>query len=278
MLAYHLTGSVAEAERIGTEEAGRKEAETAYRAYQAVVEQCLAVYEASRSSRAQYFGEWLPEPLSCSAGNTGLAEDANSALPAASMLSYAKLAQLELLNPEERAVFVLTEAFELELDAISKMMRRSEAHCRLLLQTSGSKLGVDTGCGWKTTLYSPLEGERWIQRFLAAAEKGRLESVLDMLAEEVVCSSDGGGKVFAPVQPITERERVACFLIGLLRRLPEFEHNAQVELMSLNGESGVVVRADTAVEAAFMIQLNADLLLSRVFIMRNPDKLQRLKR
>ncbi len=93
---------------------------------------CLDMLKASRRSREQYVGPWLPEPyVSAERGPEATSEVRDS-------LAYATLHLLETLTPPERAVFVLREAFDVPYSVIAGVVGTSEANCRQLLSRLGA--------------------------------------------------------------------------------------------------------------------------------------------
>lgn len=84
--------------------------------------------------------------------------------------------------------------------------------------------------------------------------------------------TDGGGKVSAALHPIVTRERVAQFLLGLLRKVSQYD-DLCIELMPLNGQTGIVVRAGDHIETVLFVRTRQDLIHSLYFV-RNPEKLR----
>jgi len=92
-----------------------------------------------------------------------------------------------------------------------------------------------------------------------------------MLAEEVLLTSDGGGKVSAALRPVHGRNPVARFWIGLMTRMTsEFS----VEILEVNGRPAVLIRAPQEIGDS-LVSFEMDAGKIRAFqVMRNPDKLQ----
>src|SRR6185437_10174251 len=115
-LAYRITGNRADAEEIVQDafirlhDAAPREAVRSLKAYLATITARLSLNRLrdQRTRRETYIGEWLPEPLLTEAVPAVRAED----------VSYALMAVLERLTPQERVVFVLRSAFDLSFDEI----------------------------------------------------------------------------------------------------------------------------------------------------------------
>ena len=237
-IAYRMIGSVSEAEDIVQEAFLRiHRAETegttidSPKAYLAAVTTRLGIdhLKSARVRREQYVGEWLPEPLLTDEGSPDAAAHAETA----DSLSTAFLVLLESLTPVERAVFLLREVFEYGYDEIAGIVERSEENCRQLYVRA--RRHVDEG-------RPRFEADRkhrdeLVERFFAAAERGDLAALEEMLADDVVVYGDGGGK--APSwQPVYGPERVAKLIAGTLRQAMEL--GASLRAIHVNGQPGVM--------------------------------------
>ena len=273
-IAYRMIGSVSEAEDIVQEAFLRiHRAETegttidSPKAYLSAVTTRLGIdhLKSARVRREQYVGEWLPEPLLTDEGSPDAAAHAETA----DSLSTAFLVLLESLTPVERAVFLLREVFEYGYDEIARIVERSEENCRQLYVRA--RRHVDEG-------RPRFEADRkhrdeLVERFFAAAERGDLAALEEMLADDVVVYGDGGGK--APSwQPVYGPERVAKLIAGTLRRAMEL--GASLRATHVNGQPGVVfLDPDGRIGAVMSVDV-ADGLVQTIRGVTNPDKLAHL--
>ncbi|EFM12554.1 RNA polymerase, sigma-24 subunit, ECF subfamily [Paenibacillus curdlanolyticus YK9] len=274
-LAYQLIGSVSDAEdavqdvfeklqRVQSDQLAEPKAYLC----KMVTNRCLDHLRSARVRREQYVGPWLPEPIAVEAS-----DDAFETVVRNDLLSYALLALMERLTPAERAVFVLREALGFDYPAIAELIDKSEANCRKLMSRARGKMGVSE----EELSETGSVGDEWIHQFLAALSQGKVDTVLSLLAEDAVCVSDGGGKVLAAIQPIVSRERVARFLLGIIRKeQQEATSDVTVELMPMNGQTGIVLREGGSVTSVILLQVKNG-LLHDMYIVRNPDKLAHLQ-
>src|SRR5437868_2182162 len=89
---------------------------------------CMDQIQLARRKREQYVGPWLPEPILTE--EIPEAADPQERVEKEESISLAFLILLEQLQPFERAVFLLREAFEYEFAEIAGMLEKSEAACR----------------------------------------------------------------------------------------------------------------------------------------------------
>ncbi len=105
-----------------------------------------------------------------------------------------------------------------------------------------------------------------IEKFRAATEGGDLQSLMDVLAPDVVLMTDGGGKVQAALNPIHGRDKVLRFLTAVT---PD-----ALELVPvwLNGSPAIqfVIAGQRDGVGTMLVEGG---VVTRLFLVRNPDKL-----
>lgn len=274
-IAYRMTGSATEAEDILQEgylrfqAASPRDGEVAsMRAYLStiVVRLCLDHLKRARVERDRYTGPWLPEPILT-------APDPAEHLEGREALSLALLVLLETLSPEERASFVLHEAFGYAHEDIAAVLGKSPDACRQLLRRARQRLNRrDEGQPRFTP--APVAHDRLVARFLAAAERGDVQALAETLAQDVVTVSDGGGKVHAARRPIVGREAVLRFFSGLLRLAPP---NTRFTRAEVNGEPAMLTWTGESLINVVTFEV-ADGLVQNIRIVVNPDKLAYIQR
>jgi RNA polymerase sigma-70 factor, ECF subfamily len=180
-------------------------------------------------------------------------------------LSMAFLVLLESLNPMERAVFLLREVFDYDYDEISRIVDKSEANCRQIAHRARQSVAT------RRPRYerSPEQEERLTQQFVEACTSGDMEGLVGLLSEEVTLWSDGG-KVAAAPYPIHGPERVARFLLGVLRTVPP---GFSARPTWINGGPGVIGYVDGHPTSVVTLDV-ANGRLQGVCIVVNPDKLR----
>ncbi len=267
-IAYRMLGSVAEAEDIVQEaylrwrEAPEAEVRSP-KAYLSAVVTRLSIdrLRSARARREEYVGPWLPEPLvSERAEEVAVLDELDESL------SMAFLVLLESLNPVERAVFILREVFDYDYDEIARIVGKSEANCRQIAHRARQSVAARRPRFER----SSEQEERLTQQFVEACMNGDMEGLISLLSEDVTLWSDGGGKVAAAPYPIHGPERVARFLLGVLRTVPPgfFARPTWV-----NGGPGVVGYVDGHPTSVVALDV-ADGRLRGVRIVVNPEKLK----
>ena len=263
-IAYRMLGSAAEAEDlvqdvwIRWQSADRKAVHDPP-AYLATITTRLAinVVKSARSRREEYFGIWLPEPVDTSA-DPGLGAQRSQAL------EFAVLLLLERLAPNERAAYILREAFDYAYDEIGEILKVSEANARQMVTrarkhiTEGRRRPVEA-----------VEQRRLLDKFIAAAQKGELAALEALFASDVVSYSDGGGLVRAVGKPISGRERVARFISTFATH---FWKGVTVSVVEANGQGCALISRDGAVVALVTVGASEE-GIDQIMWMLRPSKL-----
>lgn len=269
-VAYRMLGSVADAEDV-LQDAWLKWSVVDVRhvvqprAYliRTVTNLCLNRLASATARRESYVGPWLPEPLVTAEG------DADRDVERAEEVSLAMLVVLETLSPLERAVFVLKEIFGFSFGEIAAMLDRSEPAVRQVGRRARSHVQAR-----RPRYDAPADTRRRVtNEFLAACVGGDLNHMMELLAPDVTAWTDGGGKVRAALRPLHGADKVARWLLGVLRRpLPDIG----VHSVLVNGEPGLLVTSGGAADNVVVVDLNADSRIAAIRLIRNPDKLRRI--
>jgi RNA polymerase sigma-70 factor, ECF subfamily len=266
-IAYRMLGSVTEAEDVVQEALLRLHDRPPLQNEEAFLTTVatrlsIDVLRSARVRRETYVGEWLPEPL--------VADEAPQLVEDADEISLAMLVLLERLAPEERAVFVLREAFDMPFAEIGEVIDASPDACRQRLSRARRRIDKDL----PRFDADPAERHALAHSFLRAAREGDFAGLLAMLAPDAVLVGDGGGKARAIPKPMVGGQAVARALAsfykladGLGVMLVPSVVNGQPGFRSLDPQGRIinVVQVDVA-----------DGRIQRVHSILNPDKLSHL--
>src|SRR5215470_14031816 len=270
-IAYRMLGSSADAEDI-LQETFIRWLQTSYldiespRALLVTILSRLALnyLQSARMKREEYFGNWLREPMVTTPRQNPLIS-----FEIDESVSLAFLLLLERLTPMERAVLILREVFDYEYSEIAPILDQTEPSCRQILRRARQHIKED-----RTRFdTSNQEREELLRRFSEASLQGDLEGLLALLSRDAVFYSDGGGKAPALPRPIYGSENIARGVLeGLKRLVPP---NLVRRFVEVNGQPGIVSFLDRRPFSVFTLDV-ADGLISRIYVVTNPDKLVRV--
>src|SRR5262249_51290931 len=187
-------------------------------------------------------------------------------------LSMAIMVVLERLTPAERAVLLLHEVFDFPHEEIAKLVSRSPAACRKLLERARHRVSE----GRRLIAASREEHQRLMDAFLRAASAGDVAALTELLASDAVLITDGGaeGRVFRGVRnlrrPLVGARQVAAFVTATSRRA-----ELPVERRELNGQPGLVFYPEGLPFAAVLFAV-AEGRIQGVFCHGDPARLRHL--
>lgn len=215
--------------------------------------------------RETYVGPWLPEPLV--GDDNAIAINASDA---ALDLSYAVMRCLEAMTPQERAAFFLHDIYELPYAEIAETIGVTVAACRKHAERARKALAA------AKPRFKPESSdiERLEDAFRAASEHGDDGPLRALLSEQVEFVSDGGGKVIAARNIVRGHDAVARLIMGLLKGFEK--HSIRLQRTEVNGEPGMLAFEHDEIFQTVAFRLDDERRISGFYIMRNPDKLQRV--
>jgi RNA polymerase sigma-70 factor (ECF subfamily) len=216
--------------------------------------------------RESYVGDGPPEPLM-----TDPAGDPAASAELTDSLSTAFLVLLESLSPEQRAAFLLHDVFDYSYAEVAEIVGTSEPNARQLAARARRHVGE------RRPRFDPSREQRQelARRFFAAAQEGDLAGLERLLADDVVLTGDGGGKVPALARALHGANRVARTL-GAWARQGARRAGSSFRIVELNGQPGALL-LDPAerVIGAMTLQI-ADGRVQGITSVVNPDKLGHL--
>jgi RNA polymerase sigma-70 factor, ECF subfamily len=261
-IAYRMLGSVSEAEDVVQESLlrlHRAEDVEHPKAFVATVVTRLSIDElrSARVRRETYVGPWLPEPV------------LTDSRPDDESVSMALLVTLEALTPVERAVFLLHDVFDYGYDEIAEIVGKTRENCRQLAVRARRHVEA------RRPRFEPSREQReaLAARFFEAIRDGDLDGLVELLAEDAVATGDGGGKAAARRTPLHGGEKIARFMLGLMRIAARDRY--EFDFREVNGRPGALIRQDGRVVSALSLEI-ADGKVTEFLSVANPDKLRHL--
>ncbi|MEU8660693.1 RNA polymerase sigma-70 factor [Actinoplanes philippinensis] len=213
--------------------------------------------QSARVRRETYIGPWLPEPVDTSADPYLGAERGEA-------LEFAALLLMEKLTPNERAAYVLREAFDYPYGQIADILGATEPAVRQLVSRARKRV-----TGERRVTVSAEAQRELLATFVAAARSGDLAALERLLAAGVRSVSDGNGAYQVARHAVVGPLRVTNFLTAIASW---FWDDVEVEWARLNGNDAVVLRRGGTVYGVLAVTATAD-GIDQVLWMVNPDKL-----
>lgn len=267
-LAYRMLGSVSEAEDavqdawIRWQRAGEDVDDPAAWLVRTTTRLCIDRLRRAKAERAAYKGPWLPEPL--------IEPLTDDPVERAEEVSIAFLLSLERLSPLERAVFLLHDVFDQDYGEVAGTLGRSESAVRQLasrarehVQDARPRFTVDQE-----------KARKLAAAFAAASATADTKALSELLAEDAIMVSDGGGKRTAALRVLVGRDDVIGLIQGIVWRHGDMGIQS-MEVVRINGLPGLLIHVADGPET-FALEPDEDGKIAAVYVMRNPDKLRHL--
>ena len=219
-----------------------------------------------RRERERYVGPWLPVPELDELPDSHPADDNPADRHDRDQhVSLGFLHLLAQLNPVERAVFVLREAFEDDYSDIADSLGKTAENCRQIHHRARRKVEEQPA----SREAEPEEHARLFSTFLYACQTGDVPLIQQTLAKEAILYSDGGGKVKAALRPIYGADKVIRFMLALARKQPP---DLSMALETVNGRMGLVLRRNGQMQQVISACVSRQ-KIEALYFQLNPDKL-----
>ncbi|GGS75215.1 DNA-directed RNA polymerase sigma-70 factor [Planobispora rosea] len=191
-LAYRLLGSAADAEdavqdaflRWQAADRDRVEVPEAWLT-KIVTHLCIDRLRSARARHERAVGAWLPEPLLDGDPMLGPADTVEQR----ESVSLAMLTLMGRLSPNERAVYVLREAFSYSHAEIADILDITESASQQHLHRARRRVATARRGG----ITDNAGARRIVEAFLDAAASGQTERLIALLTEDATAISDGAG-------------------------------------------------------------------------------------
>jgi RNA polymerase sigma-70 factor (ECF subfamily) len=228
-----------------------------------VVRLCLDRMRRAKASREVYVGPWLPEPILTPEG--GERDTSGDTASFAHDLSMGLMLVLERLGPEERAAFILREAFDSSYAEIASALGKNEAAVRQLVSRARERVKGER----KRYDAPPGAHEQLMRRLLSAIEARDPVALAGLLTKDASFTSDAGGKRPAALRVVSGADEVAKLLIHLTST---GGGEQEIKSLNVNGAPGLWVIDHRGFENVIEIELDGE-RVAAIYVVRNPDKL-----
>jgi RNA polymerase sigma-70 factor (ECF subfamily) len=231
---------------------------------------CLNQLSSARARRETYVGRWLPEPLLAGDPMLGPADTVEQR----EAVSYAVLTLVERLSPNERAVYVLREAFDYPHREIAEILDITEAASQQIFHRAKKHVAD----GKTRPDIDKVAAQRIVEEFLAAANSGQTDELVRLLTKDAISIGDGGGKVPARAKAFEGAVAVAEFVRGMFKpaeaKRAVVGGSPEIYAWRANGEPAVVAVVEGRVVAIMCLEVTAE-GITACRTQANPDKLER---
>jgi RNA polymerase sigma-70 factor (ECF subfamily) len=222
----------------------------------AMTRMAINALDSARVRRERYIGPWLPEPVDTSADPYLGAERGEA-------LEFAALLLMEKLTPNERAAYVLREAFDYPYGQIADILQTTEPAVRQLVSRARKHMTSE-----RRTPVSAAAQRELLTSFIAAARTGDMSALERMFAANVTSLSDGNGATRVSRQPVVGIGRVVKYLSAIAGW---FWDDTDVRWVSANGQTSAVIVQNGSVFGVVTVTASTE-GIDRLLWIVNPEK------
>ena len=269
-LAYRMLGSRAEAEDVVQDVwlkwhlADTREVRTPV-AWLTTITARLAIdrlrhLQLEHNSRA---AGWLPEPWL-----DELAPSAEELALRSAEMSYGLMLLLERLKPDERAAFVLHEAFDCNYAEIARILERTPDACRQIVHRAKARL-QRVGAPLKRP--DPVAHARLVERLRTTLEAQDRAGLLSLFSDAAEVVSDAHVYVSEPVVAAAAWVETVTSLGGEATHATDgmFDtHTTHAELLSIDGAVGIALLQEGEIIALFDVSTSGGRIVALRIVTR----------
>ena len=205
---------------------------------------------------------WLPEPVST--------EDSDGNLHREEIISYSMLVLLEQLNPKERAVFILKEAFDYSHKEIADTLKCTIENARKLLSRAKRKLIISKK---ENSVFStPEVPPSYMENYIHAIKNGDTQALKKMLSDDISLAADGGDEIKV-VRELTVGKSATSNLLFYVYR--EFQQLWSITLSQVNHQPALLFYQDNQLVNCQVFDIK-DHEITHIYAVIDPHKLRAL--
>jgi RNA polymerase sigma-70 factor (ECF subfamily) len=171
---------------------------------------------------------------------------------------------MEKLTPNERAAYVLREAFDYPYSQIADILQSTEPAVRQLVSRARKHV-----TGERKVPVSDVMQRELLATFLEAARTGDLDALEKLFAADVASISDGNGARNVSRKVVVGAERVAKFIAAFSSW---YWDGVEFRWVTANGRPGAVMTRNGEVLGLLTLSASADGIDQLMWAM-NPEKL-----
>jgi RNA polymerase sigma-70 factor (ECF subfamily) len=220
-----------------------------------VINRAINARNKLQKMQSGYPGNWLPEPVAT--------EGADDDLHQKDILSYSLMVLLEKLDAKQRAVFILKEAFSYEHEEIAEVLDISTENSRKILSRARAALQNEA---IKDVVKTPTS---YLDKYIETIRSRDIKKLEQLLSDDIVVVSDGGGKLAAALNPLVGVESASLFLSGIFNK---FYYAQEYVTGMVNHHPALFYYENGKVVTCAIFEWKNG-QIHRIYIMRNPDKL-----
>lgn len=203
---------------------------------------------------------WLPEPVAT--------EKADGNINRNEIISYSMLVLLEYLNPKERAVFILKEAFDYSHEEIADTLSLSVENSRKLLSRAKAEL-KNTDENFKA---SSAGTSAFLQDYINSIKNGDVKALEQILSNEIAVKTDGGGNIKIVSELVVGLQPVVDLMLYVYNT---YQKSLSIKISKINHQPAVLFYKDDILVNCQVFEIEHD-KIKGIYSVVDPEKLKNI--
>lgn len=204
---------------------------------------------------------WLPEPIAT--------EKADGNINRNEIISYSMMVLLEYLNPKERAVFILKEAFDYSHEEIADTLSLSVENSRKLLSRAKTEL-KNTDENFKP---SSTGTSAFLEAYINIIKNGDTKALEDMLSKEIAVKTDGGGNIKIVNELVVGLKPVVDLMLYVY---DTYQKSLSIKFSKINHQPAVLFYKDNMLVNCQVFEIEND-KIKGIYSIVDPEKLKNIQ-
>ena len=221
---------------------------------------CIDKFRSAKQQREEYVGPWLPQPIADSEGTLP-----NADIELHDKLTIALLHVLENLSPDQRAIYLLHDIFGYQFSEVAELVGKKPATCRKAAQRARKRIRSND----PPETISLQQSKKVVEDFINALQARDMSKLQELITDDAVMYSDGGGKTNAAPKPIESLKKVSKFLVSIAEKTAG---QVTVEQTRVNCRPGFRAYLNGELHSIWSFDIT-DGRIKKIFSVLNPDKL-----
>ena len=215
----------------------------------------------NKRKKVTYDDVWLPEPIAT--------EEADDNINLREIASYSLLILLEKLNPRERAVFILKEAFGYSHQEIADVLSSTVEQSRQLLSRGKSKLSSPKPKSKKSG--SDITQEGILDKYIQAIRGRDTATLENLLSSDIAFFADGGENVQVAKKRSSGYAEVSELLFFVYHK---FQASYKIYAAEINHQPALLYYDATHLRICQVFDLEQDGKIDSISSIVDPEKLK----
>lgn len=213
-----------------------------------------------RNKRSAGDALWLPEPIAT--------ENADQTINRNEIISYSMLVLLEYLDPKERAVFILKEAFDYSHEEIAGILSFSVENSRKILSRAKNTLKGRQ----ENFKPSSARNTEILRDYIETIRNGDTKALEEILAKDISVKTDGGANIKIVGELVVGQQPVIDLMLYVYKN---YQQSLSIKISVVNHQPALLFYNDDLLVNCQVFDFEND-SVKGIYSIVDPEKLKNI--